>query len=53
MQIPMFEIEGRLVGDGKRCLILGEVAQAHYGSLGMAHAFIDAIANAGADVVKF
>src|SRR4029077_2662993 len=37
----------------KRCLIIGEVAQSHDGSLGMAHAFIDAIANAGADAVKF
>jgi N,N'-diacetyllegionaminate synthase len=37
----------------KRCLIIGEVAQAHDGSLGMAHAFIDAIAGAGADAVKF
>jgi N-acetylneuraminate synthase len=35
------------------CFIIGEVAQAHDGSLGMAHAFIDAIANAGADAVKF
>src|SRR6266550_735287 len=35
------------------CLIIGEVAQAHDGSLGMAHAFIDAIAAAGADAVKF
>ena len=39
--------------DKGRCLIIGEVAQAHDGSLGLAHAFIDAIANAGADVVKF
>jgi len=36
-----------------RCLVIGEVAQAHDGSLGMAHSFIDAIANAGADAVKF
>ena len=35
------------------CLVIGEVAQAHDGSLGMAHAYIDAIANAGADAVKF
>ena len=35
------------------CTIIGEVAQAHDGSLGMAHAFIDAIAAAGADAVKF
>jgi N-acetylneuraminate synthase len=39
--------------DAGRCLVIGEVAQAHDGSLGMAHAFIDAIANAGADAVKF
>ena len=38
---------------GKRTLIVGEVAQAHDGSLGMAHAFIDTIAKAGADAVKF
>lgn len=39
--------------DPQRCLIIGEVAQSHDGSLGMAHAFIDSIANAGADAVKF
>ena len=37
----------------ERCLIIGEVGQAHDGSLGTAHAYIDAIANAGADAVKF
>src|SRR5437899_7312002 len=36
-----------------RCLIVDEVGQAHDGSLGFAHAFIDAIAAAGADAVKF
>jgi N,N'-diacetyllegionaminate synthase len=36
-----------------RCLLVAEVAQAHDGSLGTAHAFIDAIAHAGADAVKF
>ena len=41
------------MGSGEKCLIVGDVAQAHDGSLGMAHAFIDAIANAGADAVKF
>ena len=35
------------------CAIIAEVAQAHDGSLGMAHAFIDSIANCGADAVKF
>jgi N-acetylneuraminate synthase len=36
-----------------KCVVIGEVAQAHDGSLGLAHAFIDAIAKAGADGVKF
>ncbi|WP_258881324.1 N-acetylneuraminate synthase family protein [Paenibacillus sp. sptzw28] len=36
-----------------KCLVIAEVAQAHDGSLGMAHAFIDAVAAAGADAIKF
>ncbi|MGH3673695.1 MAG: N-acetylneuraminate synthase family protein [Pseudonocardiaceae bacterium] len=36
-----------------RVAVVGEVGQAHDGSLGTAHAFIDAIADAGADAVKF
>jgi N,N'-diacetyllegionaminate synthase len=36
-----------------RVVVIGEVAQAHDGSLGTAHAYIDAIAAAGADAVKF
>lgn len=35
------------------CFVIGEVALAHDGSLGQAHAYIDAIARAGADAVKF
>lgn len=35
------------------CMIIAEIAQAHDGSLGMAHAYIDAVANAGADAIKF
>jgi N,N'-diacetyllegionaminate synthase len=37
----------------RRCLIVAEVAQAHDGSLGAAHAYIDAVARAGAHAVKF
>mgnify|MGYP001488814842 CR=1 FL=1 len=34
-------------------LIISEVGQNHEGSLGMAHAYIDALADAGVDAVKF
>jgi N-acetylneuraminate synthase len=40
-------------GGGSGCIVVGEVAQTHDGSLGLAHAFVDAIASAGADAVKF
>lgn len=33
--------------------IIAEIGQAHEGSLGMAHAYIDALANTGVDVIKF
>lgn len=33
--------------------IIAEIAQAHDGSLGRAHSFIDAVADAGADAIKF
>lgn len=41
-------------GDGtyKTCII-AEVSQTHEGSLGQAHAFIDAVAKSGANVIKF
>ena len=39
--------------EDKSCVIIAEVAQAHDGSLGMAHAFIDAAAATGVDAVKF
>ncbi|MCL4793569.1 MAG: N-acetylneuraminate synthase family protein [Bryobacteraceae bacterium] len=35
------------------CLVVAEVAQNHDGSLGAAHAYIDAVAAAGAHAVKF
>lgn len=38
---------------GRRCLVVAEVGQAHDGSLGTAHAYIDVAARAGADAVKF
>ncbi len=43
----------RRVGQGEVCFLIAEVGQAHDGSLGMAHAYVDAAAEAGADAVKF
>lgn len=54
MSIPcILSIGDRTIGDGQPCLLIAEVAQAHDGSLGMAHAFLDAAADAGADAIKF
>ena len=36
-----------------RCCVVAEVALAHDGSLGLAHAFIDAVARANVNAVKF
>lgn len=41
------------IGQGTPAFLIAEVAQAHDGSLGLAHAYIDAAAAAGADAVKF
>ena len=41
------------MGAGDPAFVIAEVGQAHDGSLGLAHAHIDAAADAGADAVKF
>ena len=51
-QNQSFLIEDKVIGAG-RCFIIAEIAQAHDGSLGTAHAYIDAVSNAGADAIKF
>lgn len=53
MTIPEFCIGDRLVGESAPCLVIAEVGLAHDGSLGAAHSYIDAVADAGADAVKF
>src|SRR5690348_15199894 len=50
--MPPFRIGDRDVGPGAPVLVVGEVAQAHDGSLGLAHAVVDAIADSGAHAVK-
>jgi N-acetylneuraminate synthase len=41
------------LADDTQTLIIGEVGQNHDGSLGLAHAYVDALADAGADAIKF
>ncbi len=48
MQIGNYKIGGE-----RGAFVIAEVAQAHDGSLGYAHSFIDASADAGAQAVKF
>jgi N-acetylneuraminate synthase len=52
-EVEQIVLARRTIGPGHPALIVAEVAQAHDGSLGMAHAYIDAAATAGADAVKF
>jgi N-acetylneuraminate synthase len=47
------DIAGRSVGAGEPAFVIAEIGQAHDGSLGTAHSYVDAVADAGADAVKF
>lgn len=42
-----------MFGMKEKVFIIAEVAQAHDGSLGIAHSYIDALKDSGADAVKF
>jgi len=46
-------IDKYVIGLEQCPFIIAEIAQAHDGSLGTAHAYIDAVAEAGADAIKF
>ena len=48
-----FIFEQKEISSTSKPYIIAEIAQAHDGSLGAAHAYIDACARAGADAVKF
>jgi N-acetylneuraminate synthase len=50
---PSIKIAGANVGGDAPAYLVAEVAQAHDGSLGLAHRFIDAAKEAGVDAVKF
>jgi N,N'-diacetyllegionaminate synthase len=48
-----FKIGDYVIGTDARAFLIAEVAQAHCGSVDLAHSFVDAALNAGADAVKF
>jgi N-acetylneuraminate synthase len=51
--VSELRIGERALGGGAPCMIIAEIAMAHDGSLGTAHAFVDAVARTGADAIKF
>ena len=51
--ISSITIEGRKIGPASPMLIIGEVGMAHDGNLALAHEYLEAIADASADAVKF
>lgn len=50
-RLPSFA--DRVFAPDARTLVVAEIAQAHDGSLGTAHAYVDLAARSGADAVKF
>lgn len=53
MFLESFNIGSRFIGNSYPCFLVAEVGQAHDGSVGIAHSYIDAISKSGADAVKF
>ena len=53
IETTSFQIADRIIGGAALAFLIAEVAQAHDGSLGQAHAYIDAAAEVGADAIKF
>jgi N,N'-diacetyllegionaminate synthase len=49
----IINIDRKIISSESPTFIIAEVAQAHDGSLGMAHAYIDAAYDAGVDAIKF
>ena len=51
--LPMIDIAGRLVGGSHPALLIAEIGQSHDGSLGLAHALIDAAGGCQVRVLRF
>lgn len=47
------KLGNRIIGNDYPCFVIAEVAQAHDGSLGAAHAYVDLASSLGADAIKF
>lgn len=47
------KIDSLLIGDNSPCKIIAEIGNAHDGSLGIAHSYIDAATEIGLDAIKF
>ena len=43
------DIGGKFIGPEQRVFLVAEVGQAHEGSLGIAHSYIDDVSDVGAD----
>lgn len=50
---PFIEIAGRKTGLNFSPFVIAEIGQAHEGSLGILHSYIDALAQTGVDAIKF
>lgn len=48
-----FKIGDKNIGDNNPCFIVGEIGQAHEGSLGVAYSYIDLASEVGIDAIKF
>lgn len=48
-----FKIGSKNIGDGYPCFLVAEIGQAHEGSLGVAHSYIDLASDIGLDAIKF
>lgn len=53
MNFQEFYIGNKKIGTQEPTFVIAEIGLAHDGSLGAAHSFIDAIADSGADAIKF